>query len=413
MDSVARAIDQAYKEHFGKMVGSLVWSFKTMALENAEDIVQDAFTTALREWNENGIPSNAAGWLYRVCRNRALNDLKSQGKTCELTGRENLAGPDSEDSESSLNDHQLKMLFACAHPDLSPKTQVVITLKYVINLRVETIAKMLALTVDGIDKLLGRARKKIQNDSILLSVPSDAALRPRLPIVHKVIYLVFNEGYKTSSGMKVMREELCEEALILTKSLLHCKLSNQETLSLYSLILFHAARFNSRFSADGSLTDLETQDRSKWNSDLIRLGTYYLQQSASDQSSKLQIEASIAYLHCTAATFQSTDWATICKLYSTLLSDNNNPFVELNYAIALYFLGEKEKSFQILTALEQHPYMRNYHLLNATVGRLAAREGQYAKGREYLARAAAQTKVSVERDFILLEIQKLRAVCEN
>lgn len=378
----------------------MMYAFKNMPLEHAEDIVQEAFSNALIEWKKQGTPFNATGWLYRVCKNKGLNEARERARMSILSEVGDISMVATDFSESVLDDQQLKLLFACAHPDLSPKIQVVITLKYVINLKVEAIAKVLALTIDGVDKLLVRARKKIQSDKILLSVPLDSELRDRLPIVHKVIYLIFNEGYKSSCGNELMREDLCEEALILTKSLLDCDRYDHDTLSLYALMLFHAARFKSRFAADGALLDLEQQDRNLWNRDLIAMGNFYLQKSKSERLSKFHIEAYITYLHCTAQSFEATDWMAISRLYSNLLSDNANPFVELNYAIALYFSGENEKAFYILNELEKQPYMSKYYLLNATIGRLYAREGKIDSALSYLSKAVQQTHSTLEKDFI-------------
>jgi RNA polymerase sigma factor (sigma-70 family) len=400
LDLVHEKIESIYKTHFGKIVASLLYTFKSMELSHAEDIVQEAFSTAITDWEKKGIPANTSGWLYTVCKNKALNEIKQKAKLTTFSEADNIETIESRFSESMLDDQQLKLLFACAHPDLSPKIQVVITLKYVINLKVEAIAKVLAMGIDGVDKILVRARKKIETDKILLEVPSNNELKARLPIVHKVIYLVFNEGYKSSGGNEIIREELCEEALLLARSLVNGDLCTSESLSLYALMLFHAARLKARFSATGKLLDLENQDRSLWNADLIALGKYYLERSEANPISNFHIEACIAFTHCVATTFETTDWQLICQLYSKLLTDNANPFIELNYAIALYFSGEKEKAFDILNQLEKHPYMKNYFLLNATIGRFYVKESKLDLARHYLGKAVLQTNSALEKEFI-------------
>ncbi|HEV8514668.1 MAG TPA: sigma-70 family RNA polymerase sigma factor [Cyclobacteriaceae bacterium] len=407
LDIVHEKVESVYKTHFGKIVASLLYTFKSMELEHAEDIVQEAFSTAITDWKEKGIPTNTAGWLYTVCKNKALNEIKKRARVEPLNETVDIPTVESRFSESLLEDQQLKLLFACAHPDLSPKIQVVITLKYVINLKVEVIAKVLALGIDGVDKILVRARKKIETDKILLEVPSNDELKSRLPIVHKVIYLVFNEGYKSSGGNEIIREELCEEALLLARSLVNGVLCNSESLSLYSLMLFHAARLKARFSSNGKLLDLENQDRSLWQADLIALGKYYLERSESNPVSSFHIEACIAYTHCVAISFESTDWQLICQLYSKLLTGNANPFIELNYAIALYFSGEKEKAFDILKQLEKHPYMKNYFLLNATIGRFYVKQNKSDLAHQYLNKAIHQTNSALEKEFISTIIDEI------
>ncbi|HEY5823667.1 MAG TPA: sigma-70 family RNA polymerase sigma factor [Cyclobacteriaceae bacterium] len=407
MDAVEQEVNKLYKAHFGKMIASLLYSSSSIDPETAEDIVQDAFSSALTDWRRNGIPLNTAGWIYKVCRNKALNKIKKDKIVQNYSEQTTHDSIEIKFSESVLDDQQLKLLFACAHPDLSPKVQVVITLKYVVNLRVEAIAKILGMTIDGVDKLLVRARQRIKDEKILLEEPHPSALQPRLSIVHKIIYLIFNEGYKTSWGKEIVREELCEEALLLNKALMDARLGNKETLALQALMLFNAARFKSRFSSSGELLDLENQDRTLWNSDLILLGCDFLTRSHDEILSNYHLEASIAYLHCMAKTFDFTDWKTIAGIYAQLVRDNPNPFVELNYAIALYHAGQKKRAFELLNELERHPILNQYYLLNATLGKFYRLEGEPIRAKQYLLKAHGQTNDGREKHFIIKMMDSL------
>jgi RNA polymerase sigma factor (sigma-70 family) len=393
-------IENLYKKHFGKLVAALVYSSKDIDLAGAEDIVHDSFSAALIDWKAKGIPLNPAGWLFRVCRNKALNKISRDKHTEPITERTGHTLVETRFSESILDDQQLKLLFACAHPDLSPKVQVAITLKYVANFRVEAIASTLAMTVDGIDKLLVRARQKIQSEKILLEEPNSRALTPRIRIVLKIIYLIFNEGYKAAAGKEILREELCEEALILNKSLMDVGLGDSEALALHALMLFNIARMRSRVGESGELLDLENQDRSKWNRDLILLANDFLKRSRSEQLSSYHIQASIAYMHCAAESFAVTDWKTISQLYARLLHENPNPFVELNLAIALYYAGQKSRAFDILHALQKNQFMNHYYLLNSALGKLYYLEGESARAVVFLKKAYLQATFIKEKDFI-------------
>jgi RNA polymerase sigma factor (sigma-70 family) len=400
-DTIQTEVDRLYKLMYGKMVTALLYSSQNIDPETAEDLVQDSFSAALIHWRSEGMPVNAAGWIYRVCKNKALNFLKKQKR------EKNYADTADEShvleqrfSESIIDDQTLKVLFACAHPDLSPKVQVVITLKYVVNLKVEAIARILGMTQDGVDKLLLRARQKIRNEKILLQEPEVSALKPRVPTVCKVIYLLFNEGYKASWGKELLREALCEEALILNRQLCESVIATPEALALQALMLFNAARFKSRFGAGGELLDLEEQDRTRWNTGLIYLGTNYLKRARQGEVSAYHYEASIACLHCTAPAFAQTDWQTISNLYQQLLHRSPNPFVEMNYAIALYYAGQKEKAFGLLNTLQQHPFMNQYYLLNATLGKLHLREGRPAEARTYFIKTLEQTQFEAEHCYI-------------
>lgn len=407
MDEVQQEVDRLYKQQFGKMVASLLYSSRDIDPETAEDIVQDSFSAALTDWRLKGIPLNPTAWIYRVCRNKTLNKIKKDQRLESLSEKTDRGSVEIRFSESVLDDQQLKLLFACAHPDLSPKAQIVITLKYVVNLRVETIAKVLGMSIDAVDKLLLRARQKIKDEKIILEEPHPQALKQRLAIVHKIIYLTFNEGYKSSGGKEILREDLCEEALLLNKGLLASNLGNKETKALHALMLFNCARFKSRFAASGELLDLENQDRSLWNQDLMQLGHDFLSQSRSELVSKYHLEAAIACLHCAAKSFDTTDWKTIAGLYVRLLHLNTNPFVELNYAIALFYAGEKETAFKILNTLRQHAVLSQYYLLNMALGKFHQMEGDNYLAKQFLQKAWHQTNAAQEKDFINKMIDKL------
>lgn len=404
-DTIQSEVNRLYKQLYGKMVAALLYSSRDIDVETAEDLVQDSFSAALIHWRSGGMPVNPAGWIYKVCKNKALNLIKKQKRESGLT-EDALESQTLElrFSESVIDDQTLKVLFACAHPDLSPKVQVVITLKYVVNLKTEAIARILGMTLDGVDKLLLRARQKIREEKILLHEPDTSALKPRVPIVCKVIYLLFNEGYKASWGKELIREALCEEALIMNRQLCESVVSTPEAMALQALMLFNAARFKSRFNVDGELLDLEEQDRTQWNMELIHLGVDYLKRARQGTEegdiSSYHYEASIAYLHCAAPVFAQTDWRTISNLYQQLLHRVPNPFVELNYAIARYYAGEKEKALDILGRLQQHPFLNQYYLLNATLGKIHLYEGRYAEARSYFLKTMDQTPFGPEKKYI-------------
>jgi RNA polymerase sigma factor (sigma-70 family) len=411
MDKTQQVVDQLYRSHFGKMVATLLYCSRDIDPDTAEDIVHDSFSEALVHWEKNGIPLNTAGWIYTVCRNKALNKIRKDERLTFTDKDQSKGTVELKFSESVISDHQLKLLFACANPALAPKTQVVITLKYVVNLKVEAIANVLGMTIDGVDKLLVRARQKIRDERILLDEPSLELLRPRVPVVHKVIYLVFNEGYKSSSGKDIIRRELCEEALIMNKALFDSDIGNKETAALHALMLFNCARFDSRFDRSGDLVELEKQDRSLWNRDLIQLAEDFMKRSHDEQVSSYHVEASIAYLHCSAPDFQSTNWPLIAKLYRRLLLGQPNPFVELNYAIALFYSGQREKAFTLLHELRQHPYMSQYFLLNAALGKFYYLDRDYELSKSFFIKARKQTQSLAERKLIerhILEVESLK-----
>ncbi len=399
MHQEQQAVDGLYKTHFGKMVTAMLQFSKDIDLEMAEDLVQDGFYGALSSWKNKGIPNNPAGWVYTVCRNKAINALKRK-KTFQNPFEEDFASDGAPETDDSIfDDRKMQLLFACAHPRLSSKMQLVITLKYVANLRVESISKAFGMTTDGIDKILSRAKARLRMESIFLKEPSPSQMKARLPVVHKIIYLIFNEGFRAGSGKEIFRQDLCEESLIMTKSLLDNHICSEDTAALYALLLFNTARLGARFMASGELIDLERQDRTLWKTDLIALGSNYLRQSGRGNISSYHCEAAIAYLHCTAKTFADTDWATISQIYATLLEDNPNPFVELNYAIALYYDRQTPKAFGVLDDL-QRTFLQQYYLFHATLGKLYLLEGENQKSDGHLTKALSLTHFQAERDFV-------------
>lgn len=400
MKEEQQAVDKLYKTHFGKMVTAMLQFSRDLDLETAEDLVQDAFYSALVTWKHNGIPDNPAGWVYKVSRNNALSFLKRNKSFKNPFEEDRMIDEGLEPNEDPFDDRKMYLLFACAHPRLSSKMQAVITLKYVANLRGESLARVLGMTVDGIDKLLLRAKSLIRMENIFLKELTSRQLETRLPMVHKIIYLIFNEGYRAGSGKEIIREDLCEESLIMTKSLLDNHICNGDTAALYSLLLFNAARLGARMTTSGELLDLEEQDRTLWNGDLIALGHYYFSQSQiPGQMSPYHYEAAIAYVHSHAKSFADTDWATITQLYAKLLHGNPNPFISLNYAIALYYDGQKQLAFDVLEDLRK-TFLERYYLLHAALGKLYLLEGEYDKSEFYLNKALSLTSFQAEKDFV-------------
>jgi RNA polymerase sigma factor (sigma-70 family) len=400
MKEEQQAVDKLYKTHFGKMVTAMLQFSRDLDLESAEDLVQDAFYSALSTWKVSGIPDNPAGWVYKVSRNNALTLLKRNRSFKNPFGEDHAVTEGADPDTDPFDDRKLYLLFACAHPRLSSKMQVVITLKYVANLRGESLAKTLGMTVDGIDKVLSRAKSLIRMENIFLKEPTPQQLNTRLPIVHKIIYLIFNEGYRAGSGKEIIREDLCEESLIMTKALLDNHICNADTAALYSLLLFNAARLRARLTTSGELLDLGEQDRALWDSDLIALGHYYFNQSQiRGEISSYHYEAAIAYVHSHAKSFAGTDWATITQLYAKLLQGNSNPFILLNYAIALYYDGQKHAAFDVLEGLRK-TFLEQYYLLHAALGKLYFLEGEYDKSDLYLNKALSLTSFQAEKDFV-------------
>src|ERR1700733_886582 len=304
MNECDKRIEILYKERFGQLISLLLQRFRQLPIDWAEDIVQETFTAAAIHWSKTGVPENPSGWLYQTCKNKSINLLKKNSKTADLSLAKTMSVAADEISEDGFKDAQLRMLMACCHPHLTPKTQIVLALKYVFNLKVENIALQFGAEPDAIEKMLYRARQKIKSESLILSTGLYGYSMERLSVMHKVIYLIFSEGYK-QTGEKISQGKiLCEDGLMLNKFLYDSPLCNQETKALQALMLFNVARFDARFDVQGNAVELEYQDRTLWNQSLIELAGFLLTESEDSVFSPYHLEAAIAFVHCAARKFE-------------------------------------------------------------------------------------------------------------
>jgi len=375
MSEAAGHIEVIYKDRFGQLISLILQRFRGLSIESAEDIVQEAFAAAAQLWPKQGLPENPMGWLYQVCKNKAINLLKKKSSTEDLSLAKTVSVASEEISEHAFKDAQLLMLMACCHPDITPKAQVVLALKYVANLKVENIALQFGVELDAIEKMLYRARQKIKSESLSLSANQYGYSKERLSIMHKVIYLIFNEGYKQPGEKIGLGKMMCEDALTLNKYLFDSPLCNSETKALQALLLFNIARFDARFDANGNAVELEYQNRNHWNSSLIQLAHQLLIESEDSSFSPYHLEAAIAWVHCAAQKFEDTDWAAICKYYEVLLKIYPSPFAEINYAVALQYNHQNEKALHILVELRRNPYFNKLPMLAISIQKYFERMG--------------------------------------
>ena len=376
MNECEKGIEILYKERFGQLISLILQRFRPLSFDGAEDIVQETFTAAALHWPKTGMPDNPSGWLYQTCKNKSINLLKQNAKTEDLSYAKTVPVAADEISEDGFKDAQLRMLMACCHPHLTPKTQVVLALRYVANLKVENIALQFGAEADAIEKMLYRARQKIKSESLDLSTRLYGNSTERLSVMHKVIYLIFNEGYK-QSGEKISQGKImCEDALMLNKFLFDSPLCNPETKALQALMLFNVARFDARFDAQGNAVELEYQDRTLWDQSLIQLACFLLTESEDSIFSPYHLEAAIACVHCAARKFEDTDWEAICKYYEVLLKVYPNPFAEINYAVALQYNRQNDKALRILMDLRRNPYFNKLPILEMTIRKYYERVGE-------------------------------------
>lgn len=340
-------------------------------LAMAEDVVQDTFIAALSSWNKNGIPNDPKSWLYKVCKNKSLNLVAKRGTSIRhQSNSSEVLDIDQFFLDHEIQDQQLRWLFATAIPSFSPRMRMIFMLKAVHGIRVREIAALLLLTEASVQKMYERAKIQINADLQNTSVPDLNQSKARLPSVTNALYLIYTVSYDKPWQVDT-GQDLCYDALALTKSLLSKLIYRTPSLyALYGLMLFQTARLSARISPDGVFLDLEQQDRTQWNKELIHLGIAQLNKSQTQESlSKYHLEATIASLHCTAKSWLLTPWTQILQLYFRLVKVAPSPFVKLNLSIALLYAEGHTTALEYLEDNHFSVFSQNYQY-HATLSRI-------------------------------------------
>ncbi len=381
--SVPRLVEHLFRHESGRLVANLARTIGLSRLDLAEEAVQDAMIQALRRWPFHGVPQNPAAWLAQVARNRAIDVLRRKAnfeqKKEEFAHplRPEIAQP-AEVCEDALADDQLAMIFACCHPQIPRDAQVALTLKTVGGFSVDEIARAFFAAPTAIAQRLVRAKRRIKENGIALVLPDADERSARLDTVLRVLYLVFNEGYTAHAGDRLIRRDLCAEAIRLVSLLSTRKETNEpKTQALLALLLLQASRFPGREDESGELLLLDDQDRQRWDQELIRRGMFHLAESATgDELSEYHLQAGLASLHVSAASVAEVDWRTVLWHYDRLMEISPSPVVALNRVVAISMIDGPAAG---LTALEEMPHqeaLRDYYLLASTKGDLLRRLGR-------------------------------------
>src|SRR5437867_2720970 len=318
------------------MVATLTRIFGLEHLTLAEDVVQEALARALQTWPFYGIPKNPSAWIMRASRNLALDVVRRQkvfsdkeAEIIHLMERPNPSPDTAVFAEEEIADDRLRMMFVCCHPLIPAEAQVALALKTLCGFSVTEISRAFLTTDAAIAKRLTRAKQRIREARIPFEIPAGGELARRLDGVLQSLYLLFNEGYKASSGDKLVREEICNEAIRLTGLLAEHPAGNQaKTHALLALMLLNVARTPAREDNQGNLLRLEEQDRKLWDQTMITRGMSHLRESAAGgEASEYHLQAGIAACHATAVDYEATPWARILALYDRLMEFDDSPVV--------------------------------------------------------------------------------------
>ena len=369
--------------------------FQHLAL--AEDAVQGAFTAALEAWRTGGIPEDPAGWLFRVAHNRLVGELRATANRRRIleqasdTGTAGIGPHPPSRFSGEVRDDLLRMLFVCCHDAIPADSRLVFALKVLCGFSTAEIALRLFATEANVHKRLARARERLRAVAPDLDTPSPAALQSRLPTVHAVLYLVFNEGYLTSQDDEAIRRDLCEEGIRLaTRVAEHPLGAVPETFALLALMHLHAARLGARLDGAGGLLLLEEQDRSRWDRERMHLGLQWLEQAASGEVfSRYHAEAGIAAEHCLAPSFAETRWKEIAALYETLEGIAPSPLHTMNRAMAVAEWQGPDAALALLRGLAPPTWLAGSYLWEAALSDLHRRAGHAEAADQHRERALA------------------------
>ena len=412
MTEIDGVVDHLFRHAAGQMVSTLTRVFGPEHLSLAEEVVQEALISALQLWGMRGVPENPRGWLFRVARNRALDQLR---RDASLRAKESdivAALHEREDDPPpafahELRDDQLRMMLMCCHPAIPRESRVALTLKTVGGFSVDEIARAFLTKKEAIAQRIVRAKRLIRDERIPIEMPSRLELPERVDSLLEVIYLLFNEGYSAHTGDDLVRSDLCVEAIRLGREIAaHPATDLPEAHALLALMLLQAARLPARIDAAGELSTLAEQDRGLWDQAMIADGMRELGQSAEgERLTAYHIEAAIASCHSVAESFDDTDWDAIVAHYDLLMELKPTPVVALNRAVAAAMAEGPAAAMSAVEEIASHEALQNYLPLPATLGELCLRLGDRRRAAEYFTRALELPATMPEKKFLLKKLE--------
>jgi RNA polymerase sigma-70 factor (ECF subfamily) len=413
MTDVRSTIESVFRQESGRIVASLIRI--SGSFDRAEEAMQESFASALASWPANGIPDNPAAWIMTAAHRKLIDAARREQTRREKRDALQYQATTTVSDDSELDprtmdfpDDRLRLIFTCCHPALSAEGQVALTLRTLGGLSTPEIAKAFLVPEATLAQRLVRAKRKIQEARIPYQVPSPDRLPDRLAAVQAVIYLIFNEGYGATSGAKLVREDLCAEAIRLGRMLCELLPQEGENIGLLALMLLHHSRRNARVVRD-ELVTLEDQDRSLWDRTAIAEGLMLVDRGLKlGQAGPYQIQAAIAALHAQAAHSSETDWPQIAALYEVLMRMNPSAVIALNHAVAVAMSGPIEDGLKQIDDLCSG-HLDQYYLFHAARADLLRRLNRRFEAATAYQRAVSLATNQLEIDFLVRRVRQMEA----
>jgi RNA polymerase sigma-70 factor, ECF subfamily len=407
-----QCVEDLYRQERDRILATLIRFLHDFDL--AEEMMQEAFVTALDRWPIEGVPENPRAWIVSTARNKAIDYVRRNVRfreklpqLCQLIDDESKAAPfevpaSMPSPASMVPDDRLRLIFTCCHPALPLEAQIALTLRTLCGLSTNDIARGFLLPAATMAQRLVRAKRKIRDARIPYLVPPAHLLIERLEAVLKTVYLIFTEGYAATSGDRLVRKDLCQEAIRLGRLLVELLPQRNEPRALLALMLLHDSRRDARTDARGDIVPLEEQDRSRWNTAQIQEGIALVEIAlrAGGATASYALEAAIAALHAEAKRPDQTDWPQIARLYEMLARLNPSPVVSLNRAVAVAMAEGPEHGLRMLNELEGAAELSNYHLLPAAKAYIFQLLGRWDEAVPCYRRALSLAGNEPERRFL-------------
>jgi len=412
-NNIHKLTDHLFRHDSGKMVSVLTKIFGTENLETAEDVMQQTFMDAMQVWRLKGVPDNPSAWLFRVAKNKAIDIIRknkhsllydfNDNERILLKSEYTLASTmENLWKEELVKDDMLRMMFTCCHPEISEENQITLILKTLCGFSTAEIAKTFITSEETISKRLYRTKEFFRQQKIKLEIPPGNELKNRNDAVLNSIYLLFNEGYNSTHSDELIRRDLIHEALLLCKLLTENKNTQlPETYALMALMCFHSSRSDSRLTTEGEIILLPMQDRSKWDFNLIAEGNEYMNRAAYGNTiSTYHLEAAIAFEHCTAKSFDKTNWKRILELYEWLCKISSSPITEMNKAVAVLQVHGAGEALSYLQGIPDRKKLETFYLYHSLLGEINSRLNRIKEAKKNFETAIRLTQSNIEKKML-------------